>query len=314
MSNPASTSLTHFTQAYISGLLLSQRKTPHAMWEEGFLPFTPSRTSPLMAQDPHPYEANLPKRLQKSPRDPYLAVDLMPSPHTGPQIQGLGQVYHPGRKAPVWGHLFLSLTLVYPHRDPYPLALKPFLNPGMETPLYPAKTPSEALLDEIFDLLALEPGLNLKAVVADAQFSGGLTLRSLIRAGVPFVGRMRSRVKVRPLDPEAGEVLLAYPSGRARYYRRFGAYAKRVRVEWPQVGWVDLVLVWVGRGAGWWGLALVSTLAGGVQEVLEAWFCRWKAEVVHRLYSRTWGRGGARRVRLRRSSCMRSWWYGPFTR
>ncbi|WP_093006070.1 hypothetical protein [Thermus arciformis] len=224
-------------------------------------------------------------------------MDLMPSPHTGPQIQGLGQVYHSGRKAPVWGHLFLSLTLVYPHQDPYPLALKPFLNPGMETPLYPAKTPSEALLDEVFDLLALEPGLNLKAVVADAQFSGGLTLRSLIRAGVPFVGRMRSRVKVRPLEPEVGEslsvgeLLQAYPPGRARYYRRFGAYAKRVRVEWPQVGWVDLVLVWVGRGAGWWGFALVSTLAGGVQEVLEAWFCRWKAEVVHRLYKQNLGQG-----------------------
>ena len=90
----------------------------------------------------------------------------MPSPHTGPKVQGLGQVYPSGRKGPVWGHLFLSLTLVYPHQDPYPLALKPFLNPGMETPLYPAKTPSEALLDEVFDLLALEPGLNLKAVVA----------------------------------------------------------------------------------------------------------------------------------------------------
>ncbi len=122
----------------------------------------------------------------------------------------------------------------------------------METPLYPQKTPSEALLDEVFDLLALEPGLSLKAVVADAQFSGGLTLRSLLRAGVPFVGRMRSRVKVRPLDSETGEVgeetrvgelLLAYPPGKARYYRRFGVYAKQVRVMWPQVGLVDLVLI-----------------------------------------------------------------------
>ncbi len=34
-------------------------------------------------------------------------------------------------------------------------------------------------------------------------FSGGLTLRPLLRAGVPFVGWMRSRVKVRPADPEA---------------------------------------------------------------------------------------------------------------
>lgn len=41
----------------------------------------------------------------------------------------------------------------------------------------------------------------------------------------------------------------------------------------------------------WRGFALVSTLAGGVQEVLEAWFCRWKAEVVHRLYKQNLGQG-----------------------
>ncbi len=183
MYPPASPSLSHFAQAYVSGLLLSHRKTPHAMWDEGFLPYSPSRASALLGQDPYPYEQTLPTRLQKAPRNPYLAVDLMVSPHTGPRVQGLGRVYHTGRKAPVWGHLFLSLTLVYPHGDPYPLALKPFPTPGMGTPLYPQKTPSEALLDEVFDLLALEPGLSLKAVVADAQFSGGLTLRSLLREG-----------------------------------------------------------------------------------------------------------------------------------
>ncbi len=57
----------------------------------------------------------------------------MVSPTRASRVQGLGRVYHTGRKAPVWGHLFLSLTLVYPHGDPYPLALKPFPTPGMET-------------------------------------------------------------------------------------------------------------------------------------------------------------------------------------
>ncbi|ADH64896.1 hypothetical protein Mesil_3060 [Allomeiothermus silvanus DSM 9946] len=60
---------------------------------------------------------------------------------------------------------------------------------------------------------------------------------------------------------------------------------------WPQVGAVDPVRVWVGRGVEWRRLALVSTLAGGMQTVLEAWFCRWKAEVVHRLYQQNLGQG-----------------------
>ncbi len=231
-------------------------------------------SSPTPQAAPAPSWAKTPTPTNKpSPQGSRSPQETPPGP--GPGLPT-------GRKAPVWGHLFLSLTLVYPHGDPYPLALKPFPTPGMGTPLYPQKTPSEALPDEVFDLLALEPGLSLKAVVADAQFSGGLTLRSLLRAGVPFVGRMRSRVKVRPLDSETGEVgeetrvgelLLAYPPGKARYYRRFGVYAKRVRVMWPQVGLVDLVLTWASRG------------------VLEAWFCRWKAEVVHRLYKQNLGQG-----------------------
>ncbi len=275
MYPPASPSLSHFAQAYVSGLLRGMKASS---------PTPQAAPAPSWAKTPTPTNKPSPQGSRRPQETP---------PGPGPGLPT-------GRKAPVWGHLFLSLTLVYPHGDPYPLALKPFPTPGMETPLYPQKTPSEALLDEVFDLLALEPGLSLKAVVADAQFSGGLTLRSLLRAGVPFVGRMRSRVKVRPLDSETGEVgeetrvgelLLAYPPGKARYYRRFGVYAKRVRVMWPQVGPVDLVLTWASRGVGWRGWALVSTLEGGVQGVLEAWFCRWKAEVVHRLYKQNLGQG-----------------------
>ncbi len=85
-----------------------------------------------------------------------------------------------------------------------------------------------------------------------------------------------------------GELLLAYPPGKARYYRRFGVYAKRVRVMWPQVGPVDLVLTWASRGWGGGGGPWCPPWRG-VQGVLEAWFCRWKAEVVHRLYKQGCG-------------------------
>ncbi len=80
------------------------------------------------------------------------------------------------------------------------------------------------------------------------------------------------------------------PPGKARYYRRFGVYAKRVWVMWPQVGPVDLVLTWASRGWGG-GVGPGVHPGGGVQGVLEAWFCRWKAEVVHRLYKQNLGQG-----------------------
>lgn len=273
------------------------------MWEEGYLPFSPSYASTLLALNLHPYTPGWHQRLLAAPKGAYLAIDLMPTPHTGPAIQGLGQVYSPAAKATRLGQLFLSSVLVFPEKDPYPLALKSHPVPGMETPAYPLKTPSEALLDEVFDLLAVHPQVDLKGVVADAQFSSGLTLRSLLRAGIPFVGRMRSRVKVVLLvegaegeeeEGEAvpvGELLQRYPPGRARYYRRFGLYAKRVRVVWPGVGRVDMVLVHKAQGAGWRRWVLVSTLGGGVQEVLEAWTLRWKVEVVHRLFKGNLGQG-----------------------
>ncbi|WP_038045239.1 hypothetical protein [Thermus caliditerrae] len=232
------------------------------MWEEGYLPFSPSYASTLLALNPHPYAPGWHQRLLAAPKGAYLAIDLMPTPHTGPAIQGLGQVYSPAAKATRLGHLFLSSVLVFPEKDPYPLALKPHPVPGMETPAYPLKTPSEALLDEVFDLLAVHPQVDLKGVVADAQFSSGLTLRSLLRAGMPFVGRMRSRVKVVLLEEggeeegevvPVGELLQRYPPGRARYYRRFGLCAKRVRVVW--------------LGAGWRRWVLVSTLGYAVQLV-----------------------------------------------
>ncbi len=59
---------------------------------------------------------------------------------------------------------------------------------------------------------------------------------------------------------------------------------------WPQVGPVDLVLTWASRG-GVAGVGPGVHPGGGVQGVLEAWFCRWKAEVVHRLYKQNLGQG-----------------------
>ncbi len=54
----------------VSDLLLSYRKTPHAMWDEGFLPYSQAARSALLGQDPYPYEQNPPTRLQKAQETP----------------------------------------------------------------------------------------------------------------------------------------------------------------------------------------------------------------------------------------------------
>lgn len=86
-----------------------------------------------------------------------------------------------------------------PHQGP-----KAPFHPQHGLPLYPLPTPSEALLGQPVGLILLRsltfwpscPEVDLKAVVADTQFSDKLTLHSLLLARVPFVGKMRGRVKV----------------------------------------------------------------------------------------------------------------------
>ncbi len=82
-----------------------------------------------------------------------------------------------------------------------------------------------------------------------------------------------------------------FPPGRARYYKRFGWYAKRLKVYLPDVGEVDLVLVWKHQGYGYEFFALISTVKVGLQEVLGAWKQRWELEKSHRLYKQNFGLG-----------------------
>lgn len=51
-----------------------------------------------------------------------------------------------------------------------------------------------------------------------------------------------------------------------------------------EIGRVDLVVVWKAKGADWECFALLSSVQGGVQEVLHALRLRWVLEASHRLY------------------------------
>jgi|FLYL01.1.fsa_nt_gi hypothetical protein len=149
---------------------------------------------------------------------------------------------------------------------------------------------TEGLLNVTADVVTA--GYSAKAAVFDAQFSTRLGLRSLKFLPLPFVGRCRTdlwvwlgkeRVQVRDLADR-------YPPGKARYYKRFGWYAKRLKVFVDEVGRVDLVIVGK-KGYGLECFALLSTLQAGVQEVLQAWKLRWELEKSHRLYKQNLGLG-----------------------
>lgn len=288
---PATASIRPFEQAYTTGLLALPHKTLADMRQHQLLPFGHTHSASLLAADPRPHRAGLSKRLQKAPQRGILAVDLVSVKHEGPSVEGVGRVYSATDKGVVWGHAFVSSALVYPDRDAIPLQLAPFPTESMATEMYPRSSATEGMLNIVGDVL--EIGYRPRAVVFDAQFSTRLGLRSLQVLPIAFVGRFRTDAWVE-LDKEKVQVrTLAerFPAGKSRYYRRFGWYAKRLRVWLPEVGRVDLVLVWKAKGADWECFALISTLKAGVQDVLEAWKLRWDLEVSHRLYKQNLGLG-----------------------
>ena len=289
--SPASTSIRPFEHAYTTGLLALQHKTLAEMCQQQILPHSHTHSADLLAGDPQPHRSGLAHRLKQAPPGGILAVDLLTVKHEGASIQDVGRVYSSTDNGVVWGHAFVSSALVYPDQDPFPLQLAPFPTEQMATPTYPRLSATEGMLNIVGDVI--EAGYEVKAAVFDAQFSTRLGLRSLKFMPIAFVGRFRTdawvflgreRVQVRTLAER-------YRPGRSRWYKRFGWYAKRLEVWLAEVGRVDLVLVWKGKGTDWECFALISSVHGGVQSVLNIWKLRWDLEWSHRLYKQNLGLG-----------------------
>ncbi len=289
--SPASTSIRPFEQAYTTGLLALQHKTLAEMSQQKILPFSHTHSADLFAQDPQPHHSGFTRRLKSAPAGGILAVDLLTVKHEGASIQGVGRIYSSTDNGVVWGHAFVSSALVYPDQDPVPLQLAPFPTQQMATETYPRLSATEGMLNIAGDVI--EAGYEVKAAVFDAQFTTRLGLRSLKFMPVAFVGRCRTdawvilgreKVQVRTLAER-------YRPGRSRWYKRFRWYAKRVEVWLEEVGRVDLVLVWKAKGVDWECFALLSSVQGGVQEVLNTWRLRWDLEWSHRLYKQNLGLG-----------------------
>lgn len=253
------------------------------MAERGLLPYGKSYSCQLLAADLRPHQHALARRLPEAPAGGYLAVDLLTVQHEGSCIEGVGRHYSSSSKSVLWGHMLTSCALVFKDEDPYLLRTDPFLDAVMSSEPYPALTPTEAMLTVVGDVVVA--GYELKGVLCDAQFTSRLALRSLQHLPVGLIGRFRTNARVRYQNQTIRVKALAeqHPPGVARWYKHLKRYVKRLRVELPDVGKVDLLIIWKAQGYGWHLSVLISTVKAGVQEIVRAWNARWSQEVSHRL-------------------------------
>lgn len=281
-------------QAPYTHALLNGSNTVTDMKERGFLPISKQYACRQLAKDPAPHQHALHRRLPDAPKAAFLAGDLLTVRHEGQQIQGVGRQHDSSRKALSWGHTFTSSALVRPGEDPFLLRCDPFLTAGMSTKLYPHLSPSEALLNVVGDVITT--GYEPAGVLADAQFCSRLSMRSLKAMRVPFVMRFRksSKVMFEAQLIKAQDLAERFRPGQARWYPKLRRYVKRLKVVIPEVGMVDLLIVWKPQGFGWYLSVLVSTLLGGVQDVMRAWNSRWSLEVSHRFRKQSLGLGSCR--------------------
>ncbi|MDW8481304.1 MAG: transposase [Meiothermus sp.] len=281
--------LERWEQGYVLGLMQSEHKNPSAIAASGATGYSPSYSCRLLRQEARPHEASRGRRLSEAPQGMYLGVDLVPVAHQGCWIEGVDRVYSSSDKAPVWGHNLLSCGLVRYGKHPYPLSLEGFPTESMRSEVYPYRTPGEAMWEVVKAIC--KNGYSLTGVVFDNQFAGKTYLAKLHQHNLPFVARARLNQKVEHGGKQSSIRALGehYPPGKARYYKRFGWYAKRIKITLADVGPLDVLLIWLPQQEGFQLMALFSTLDAGIQEVLAAWKARWNLEQVHRLLKQNLG-------------------------
>ena len=221
------------------------------------------------------------ERLGGAPKGGYLAVDFIKLKHKGACTEGVDRQFtHSGL---AWGHRFTTSALVFTdEQDAYMLRADAAPSERMASEDYLYLTASEAMLNVVGDVLL--SGYDLKGVVVDAEFTSKLTLRSLPHFPVGIIGRFRSSTKVEYQGRTLQARVLAeqFKPGSARYYRKLSCYAKRLTVVPPQVGKLDLLVLWYRHHFVWQLSILVSTISAGVQELIKAYKARWGLDVMHR--------------------------------
>ena len=114
----------------------------------------------------------------------------------------------------------------------------------MSTELYPKLTATEAMLSVAGDVVTA--GVKAKALLADAEFTTRLGLRSLKALPLAFVGRFRTNAKVmfEAQKLRVSDLAKRFLPGKARWYPKLKRYIKRLEVVLAEVGIVELLIVW----------------------------------------------------------------------
>ena len=109
-------------------------------------------------------------------------------------------------------------------------------------------------------------------------------LRSLPHSPVGIIGRFRSSTKVvhQGQTLQARNLAEQFRPTKTRYYKKLCCYAKRLTVQLPDVGKVDLLFLWFRHKLTWALTILASTIQAGVQELIKAFKTRWSLEIMHR--------------------------------
>ena len=260
------------------------------MYKHNLLPCSIKHACRLLSQDDHADKTGLEKRLKTAPKNTYLAIDIFSSKHEGWKIQGLDKYYSTSDNGMVWGLGFADATLVWTNqqKEPYPLGIAGYLYDEMATEEYPSLTPSELMLSLT---RKVNKALEIKAVTFDGGITARSALKQLKEEKIPFVGRIRTNNNVVYQGREISIKKLAqeFPPRKARWYKGLECYAKRVKVEFSDVGEADLIIIWWRKEQGNTLSVLVSSVESGVQGVIRIHKSRWQDEVGHRLLKQSFG-------------------------
>ena len=275
--------------AYLWGLLALSRFSLLETAAQGMLPCSVSYAARHWAAIPLQtgYLAPDRARLTGQSGAVYLVVDFTPVRHGGATIQGVDQVWSTSEKRCVTAHQYTSSAYIHPYRahDPIPADLRPRISPALATERVPFQSTLEVMKTQYH--AARQGGVGIKAVVVDAEFTTKPNLAQSLEQRLPVLGRVQKRLKVlwEEQSLRLDQLASHWPRARCSPYPALGWRAKRLEIDLPEVGAVQVLIVWHQQGADWKVFFLISTVQDAtVFELLRVWKRRWQVEVLHRLY------------------------------
>lgn len=269
-------SLPRLHLAYVWGLLALSRFSLLETAAQGMLPCSVSYAARHRAA--MPLKTALPAlsraRLSGAESEVYLVVDFTPVLHGGITMQGIDRIWSTSEKRCVSGHQYTSSAYVQPYHphDPIPADLCPRISKTLATERVPFQSTLTVIQSQYH--AARESGVAVKALVVDAEFTTKPNLERLLEEHIPVLGRVQKRLKVQLEDQSLRLDQLAeqWPRARCSPYPALGWRAKRLALNLPEVGAVQVLIIWHQKGSDWKVFFLISTVGdANVGELLRVW-------------------------------------------